>query len=243
MAIRFSTGLRDKMYGSDRALVHAALAGNNISFDNATGEIRHAGNGLLTAGFLVGDKVRAFGTANNNATFTVTAIVAGAATVTPAPTTEAAGTIFALAAATGGQLRDVMRNCVIREYSGSQPANADAAVGTATLLAEYTNNGEAFAHGAAANGLNFDVSSGGVIATAAAETPKGTGLANGTAGWIRICANPTDNGLLSTTLPRIDMSVGTTSGVDALVATTAIQLGKVYYLNSGSFTFPYQYGV
>jgi len=243
MAIRFSTSLRTKMYGSDRALVHAALAGNNISFDNASGEIRHAGNGLLTAGFLVGDKVRAFGTANNNTTFTVTAALAGALTVTPAPTTEAAGTIFALAAATGGSLRDVMRNFVMREYSGSQPASPDNAVGTATLLVEYTNNGGTFAHGAAANGLNFDAASANVIATAAGETPKGTGLANGTAGWIRLCANPADNGLASTTLDRIDMTVGTTSGVDALVATTAIQLGKVYYLNSGSFTFPLQYGV
>ena len=243
MAIRFSTGLRDKMYGTGRATIHASKAANTISFDNATSQIRDSGNGLLAAGFLVGDLVLAFGTANNNTTFTVTVAAAGALTVTPAPTTEAAGTIFAIVAATGGQLRDVMRNFVMREYSGSQPATADAAVGTATLLVEYTNNGGTFAHGAAANGLNFDVSSAGVITTAAAETPKGTGLANGTAGWIRLCANPADNGLLSTTLPRIDMSVGTTSGVDALVATTAIQLGKIYYLNSGSFTFPYQYGV
>lgn len=244
MAIRFSTGLRDKLYGTGRATVHFAMAANTISFDNASGEIRDSGSDFLTNGALVGDLVYAIGTSLNSATpFTVTSAAAGVLVVTPAPTDEAAGTIFALVAASGGCLRDIFRNCVIREYTGSQPANADAAVGTATLLTEYTNNGGTFAHGAAANGLNFDVSSGGVISLAAAETPKGTALANGTAGWLRICANPTDNGLLSTTLPRIDMSVGTVSGVDALVATTARTIGKAYYINSGSFTFPYQYGV
>lgn len=242
MTIRFSTGLRDGMYGTGRATVHASKAAATISFDNASGEIRDSGNGLLTAGFLVGDKVYAFGTSSNNTTFTVTTALAGALTVTPAPTDEAAGTVFALVAASGGCLRDIMRNHVMREYSGAQPATADAAA-TGTLLVEYTDNAGAFVHGAAANGLNFDVSSGGVIATAAADTPKGLGLANGTAGWLRICANPSDSGALSTTLPRIDMSVGTTSGADAIVATTTVVTGKTYYLNSGSFTFPYQYGV
>jgi hypothetical protein len=230
------------MYGNSRATIQASMAAATISFDNATSAINDSGSGLITAGFLVGDLVTAFGTTSNNTTFTVTAAVAGALTVTPAPVTEAAGTIKAIVAAAGGQLRDVFRNCVIREYSGSQPANADTTVGTATLLCEYTNNGGAFAHGAAANGLNFDESSGGVIALAATETPKATALATGTAGWIRICANPTDNGLASTTLPRIDMAVGTTSGSDALVATTARTVSKSYYINSGTFTFPYQYG-
>lgn len=243
MTIRPSTSLRNKMNGVGRATVHAKLAGNNISFDNASGEIRHAGNGLLSAGFLVGDKVYAINTVSNSAaSFTVTAALAGALTVTPAPTDEAAGTVFALVAASGGSLRDVMRNCVVRGYSGSQPANSDAAVGTATLLVEYTNNGLAFVHGAAANGLNFDDSAAGIINfPLATETPKGIGLANGTIGWFRICANPADNGLASTTLDRIDMAVSTATTADA-VGSTAVEVGKYYYLNTSNLNFPYQYG-
>lgn len=218
------------------------MAANTISFDNTTSQIRDSGNGLLTAGALVGDKVYAFGTATNNTSFTVTVAAAGALTVTPAPTTEAAGTIFALVAASGGQLRDAMRNCVVRAYTGSQPATADAAVGTATLLVEYSEDGGTFVHGTAANGLNWDASASGVLSfPATGETGKGTGLAAGTIGWMRICGNPADNGLLSTTLPRIDMAVSSSSGSDAQGA-TAIEVGKNYYLNTSTITFPYQVG-
>lgn len=239
MTVRFSTGLRDKMYGDDRVTIHGFMVASTISFDNASGEIRDSGNALLTRGFLVGDKVYALGTTSNNTSFTVTAALAGALTVTPAPTDEVAGTVFALAAGSGGALRDVMRNCVLRGYTGSQPATADTAVGTATLLYEITNNGGTFAHGAAANGLNFEKSSGAVIAfPGSTEVGKGTGLANGTLGWFRFCGNPTDSGLASTTLPRIDMSTN-----DVTLGTTAVTVAKVYYINSGSFTFPYQYGV
>lgn len=242
-AFRYSTGLRDKMNGNARATIHAKIAANTISFDNASGEIRDSGNGLITAGFLVADKVYAFGTSLNNTTFVPSSVAAGVMVVTPAPATEAAGTIFALAAANGGSLKDIFRNCVIYGYSGVQPATADAAVGTATLLVKYTLDGGAFSHGASTNGLNFDDSDAGVIQFPdSTETAKGTGLVAGTLNWLRICANPADNGLASTTLPRIDMSVGSTSSADAVGATT-IEVGKYYYLNTSSITFPYQYGV
>ncbi len=242
MTVRVSTGLRDKMLGSGRATLHGIMVANTISFDNASGEIRDSGSGLLTSGFLVGDVVYARGTSSNNAEFTVTAAVAGVLTVTPAPTDEAAGTIFALIAGSGGQFRDVMRNGVLRGYSGSQPTNADAAA-SGTLLLEITESGGVFVHGEAANGINWDTASAGTISKAVAETWKASGLATGTLGYIRICGNPADTGASSTVLPRVDMSVGTTSGADMLVATTAIVAGKIYYLNDGVFTFPYQYGI
>lgn len=241
MTVRFSTGLRDKMYGDDRATVHFTMAAATISFDNASAEIRDSGNGLLTAGALVGDKVYAFGTASNNTEFTVTAALAGALTVTPAPTDEAAGTVFALVAGSGGSLRDIMRNGVLRAYTGTQPATADTAVGTATKLLELTDDGGTFAHGTAANGLNFDESADGVITfPATGEVGKATALATGTIGWFRFCANPTDAGLASTVLPRIDMSsADLESG-----SPTSVTVDKIYYLNPGNtFTFPYQYGV
>ena len=102
-----------------------------------------------------------------------------------------------------------------------------------------TDDGGAFVHGAPANGLNFQESSDGVIAfPGSGEVGKATGLTNGTLGWFRFCANPDDTGLASTTLPRIDMSIA-----DATLGTTAVVVDKIYYINSGSFTFPYQYGV
>lgn len=241
MAVRFSTGLRDKMYGNERVSIHFAIVKDTISFDSGSSEIRDSGNGFLSSGALVGDKVYARGTANNNTEFTITAATEGVLTVTPAPTTEAAGTVFALVAGTGGSLRDIMRNGVLRGYSGSQPTNADSAI-TTTKLLEFTVDGGAFVHGSADNGINFDESSLATLSKAANETWKATGLANGTWGFVRICANPEDDGSESTTLPRIDMSVGTVSGVDMLVATTTITTGKIHYINDGSFTFPYQYG-
>lgn len=244
MALRVSSGCRNKRLGTGRASVVGHIAANTIAFTATPDEITDSGNGLLAAGFLTGDKVYGAGTASNNTSFTVTAAAAGALTVTPAPTPEGAGTVFSIASAQGvtnGGLRDIFRNGVLRVYSGSQPATADAAA-TGTLLLEFTESGGVFVHGAAANGLNWDDAVLGVINKAAAETWKATGIADGTAGWFRFCANPADTGLLSTSLARVDGSVGT-SGADMLVVSTAIVTSDIYYMNSSTFTDPMQYGL
>lgn len=245
MSLRASSGFRNKRLGTGRASVTGHLAVNTIAFTTTPDEITDSGTGLLTAGFLVGDILGVDGTANNDAaTFTVTTAAAGALGVTPAPTIEAAGTVFSIAAAQGvtnGGLRDILRNGVLRIYSGTQPATADAAF-TGTQLLEFTVDGGVFAHGAAANGINWDDAVLGVIDKAAAETWRATGLADGTAGYFRFCANPADTGLLSTTLSRIDGSVGT-SGADMLVVSTAIVTSDIYFMNSSTFTDPMQYGL
>ena len=69
------------------------LTAATISFDNAH-HILDSANGLAI--FAVGQKVKASGTANNNATFTVTTATAGQLTVTENTATEAAGTPFTL---------------------------------------------------------------------------------------------------------------------------------------------------
>jgi len=243
MTIRTSTGLRNKVNGVGRATIHAAIAANTISFDNGTAEIRDSGNAFISSGFLEDDSVYAYNTVSNSVTpFTVTSVAAGVMVVSPAPTDEAAGTVFVLVAASGGSLKDVMRNCVVKGYSGSQPATADSAVGTATLLVQYTNDGGTFTPGSPDNGLNFqDSSDGSMNFPLSDETPKGIGLADGTIGWFRICGNAADNGLASTTLPRIDMAVSTASTADA-VGSTSVETGKYYYLNTSNLNFPYQYG-
>jgi len=102
-------------------------------------------------------------------------------------------------------------NCVIDIYSGAQPVTADSpAIGT--LLARVSLNAAAFAEGAATNGLNFDAPVDAVISKAAAENWQYKGIAVGTAGWFRLRGNAVDNALSSTTLPRIDGSIGAGTG-------------------------------
>lgn len=99
----------------------------------------------------------------------------------------------------------------IKIFTGSQPASANNAE-SGTLLLEITLDAGAFSHGSATNGLEFDAPASGVIAKAAAETWRGVAVADGTAGWGRFVANPTDAGGSSTTLLRLDFSVSLSGG-------------------------------
>lgn len=137
-------------------------------------------------------------------------------------------------------LKEALADGVIKIYSGSQPANADTAV-SGTHLVTITVGSAAFTPGSPAAGLEFDAADGGEITKAAAETWSGVGLADGTAGWFRFYANATDAGSSSTTLPRIDGSIGT-SGADLNMSSTSIVTDSTYTIDSFKFTLPYQYG-
>lgn len=117
-------------------------------------------------------------------------------------------------------LKEAFTNGTLYIYSGVQPASADDAV-QGTLLLQITESGGAFAHGSATNGINFDAPSGGVVSKAAAETWQGNGVADGLAGWARLCANPTDAGGSSTALARIDLAIAQ-SGGDLNLSNTSI---------------------
>jgi len=101
---------------------------------------------------------------------------------------------------------DLLDNGYLRIYDGSQPANADTAVTTQTLLAELRWN--------AANA--FGTASGGV-ATANAITADSSADATGTASWFR--ALKADG-----TTAVFDGSVGTSSA-DLILNSTAIAAG------------------
>lgn len=117
-------------------------------------------------------------------------------------------------------LRGIFTNGVIKLYTGAQPATADDAP-TGTLLGDITVGGGAFVEGSATNGLNFGAPSGKTISKATGETWKFTGVAAGTIGWFRFQANAVDNDSSSTTLSRIDGSVGVTSGDMRLTSVTS----------------------
>jgi hypothetical protein len=128
---------------------------------------------------------------------------------------------------------------ILRLYSGTQPASADAAA-TGTLLMEITVASGAFVHGSETNGLDFELSGKSLIKSSS-EVWSGVGLAAAgtgtTVGWCRFCGNPTDAGGISTTLPRIDGRVSTT-GAELNLSNLTIVSGASTTVDSWSLAFP-----
>ena len=246
MSLRLSTGLRDKMLGL-QATVGGAIVGATLTFVDGGGSddtITDSGSGFLTAGFTPGDVVFVQNSPNNDGMSGAICKGVAAGTLTfdtgVVQAGEAADADTVLAWASGGSLKDIFKDGVLRIYSGSQRSTADDAV-SGTLLLEISVDAGTFAHGAFANGLEFGAAASGAISKCAAETWQGTGLAAGTAGWFRLCANPTDDGSSSTTLSRIDGTVGT-SGADLNMTNTTITAGATYTIDAFTLTLPYQYG-
>lgn len=117
-------------------------------------------------------------------------------------------------------LSDDLDNGYLRIYDGSQPANADTAVSTQTLLAELRFN--ATAAPAASNG----------VLTMNALTAEDSALASGTATWFR--ALKSDG---TTTL--FDGSVGTIGSTSNLELTsTTITSGTQVSVTAFTHTVP-----
>jgi hypothetical protein len=104
----------------------------------------------------------------------------------------------------------------IRVYDGTQPATADTAVTTQTLLAELRFGADAF--GAASNGT----------ITANAITDDSSANATGTATWARILAS-------DGTTVWFDGTAGT-SAANVILNSVAISAGAAVSISSLSFT-------
>lgn len=104
----------------------------------------------------------------------------------------------------------------LRIYDGTQPANADTAIGAQNLLAELRFGATAFGAGVAG------------VATANAITADSSANATGTASWYRCLSS---NG----TTVVCDGSVGT-SGADANMNSVAIQVGAEVSVSSFTLT-------
>ncbi len=111
---------------------------------------------------------------------------------------------------------DALNNGYIRIYDGSQPANADTAITTQTLLAELRFGADAF--GAASAGT----------ITANAITSDSSANATGTAAWARILAS--DGSTV-----WFDGTVGTGTH-NVVIGTTAIVSGAVVSCSSLTFS-------
>jgi len=254
MALKLSTGLRNKMLGMQGA-VAAQIAEDtytsNLAFvDGGAGSdtITDDGSNFINAGFAPGQKIYVYGatTAANDTAFAsgvaLTAVAAGTLTFATGvvDTAEAFAATTRIVACEGGSLKDVLMDGVLRIYTGSQPSSPDSAV-SGTLLLEISVSAGAFVAGAFDNGLEFGDAASGIISKAASETWQDAGLAAGTAGWFRFVGNATDAGAASTTLPRIDGSVGT-SGADLNMSSTSIVAGSTYTIDSFQLTLPEYYG-
>ena len=105
---------------------------------------------------------------------------------------------------------------LLRIYSGSVPANADAALGAATQLVELTMNATA-----------FPAASGGVL-TANAITGS-TATATGTASFFR---------LFTSGATVLGQGAVATSGAELIVGTTSITTGLSVNVSSLTVTVP-----
>ncbi len=106
----------------------------------------------------------------------------------------------------------------LRLYSGSQPANANTAIGAQVLLAELTFNATAF--GAPTAG----------VALANAITSDPSADASGTAAWCRILKS-------DGTTVLFDGTVGT-SGCNLNLTSTTITAGQPVAVASFTYTHP-----
>jgi hypothetical protein len=247
--LKYSTGLRDKLNGL-QAQVVGAIIGAGLTFVDggaSADSITDSGNGFVSAGFVPGQKLFVQGatTPANDSGITgerILSVTAGTITFATGSvdTGEAGGAGTVVVVAEGGSLKDVMRDGVIKIYSGSQPSSADAAV-TGTLLMTVSVGSGAWVAGTATYGLEFEDDPTGGEIEKNSETWSGVGLADGTAGWFRFIANPTDDGTSSTTLPRIDGSVGT-AGSDLVMASTSIVTGRTTTIDAFKITLPAYYG-
>jgi hypothetical protein len=243
MTLKFSTGLRNNILGKKPTIL--LQVGTTISFDAASKEIRDSGNGFLTKGYAPGDMLVIEGSTGNDTDSTgipITTVTAGVMVTTSTIVDEAASASVALAAGHGGSLRDILKDGIIEIRTLSQAASADSAE-VGTLLGTITLSGGSFTPGAFASGLEFDDPSAATMGKPSASEWKFTAVATGTAGHFRHKGNAEDTGALSTTLPRMDGSIGLSgSGRDMTMTTTSIESGKTYTTDSFDLVMPEYYG-
>ncbi len=91
--INYATGAYSVTFNTAPAQI--TKTASTISFNTA--QILDSGNGFVTAGFLIGQKVKVTGSASNNNIFTITNVAAGILTVAEAVVIEGAGASMTLA--------------------------------------------------------------------------------------------------------------------------------------------------
>lgn len=125
----------------------------------------------------------------------------------------------------------------VRAPAGTGTSWNGMALATTVTTMTATSGGNLSGGVAANNGLQFMDAANGTVSKSA-ENWKFDGLADGTAGWFRLVGNGADAGGISTTLPRLDGSIGATG--DMVLASTAIVTGAPNSIDAFSYTIPAQ---
>lgn len=234
MALRLSTAFVNKLMGTV-----AEVSGTTIALVAASNTVTDSGSTLLEKGFRPGDiiTIAASGTPANNGMFTVTSVETdGSEMVISAIDTNDSANADLTITGTSKGWKDAVRAGTLHVYTGSQPANADAAE-TGSKLLEVTKASGAFTKGTSTNGLVFDAISAGKISKHA-DVASGVASATGTAGWFRWYDNALATGLdESAECIRFDGAVGT-SGGQMDVSTTSITSGATTTVDQADFTLP-----
>jgi hypothetical protein len=240
MTLRLSTKLRNMMLGGVPAIGGATIAGTGIAAVTGTPDNFTVASGITAAGFAVGDTicVSGFLAAANNGIFTISSVADGKIEITETTVTgESAGPNVKIQVIKGGSLKDVFKDGVLKIYSGSQPATADAAI-TGSLLCTISVSSGAWAAGSPAYGLEFGTAASGAISKASGEVWSGTNAATGTAGYFRLYANATDAGALDTNVyARIDGAIAT-SGSQLNLSSTSLVAAATLTIDTFTITFP-----
>lgn len=127
-----------------------------------------------------------------------------------------------------GPLTGALTGKVIRIYGGATPANADASLGTATLLCTITG---------APSGIEFEpTATAGVLLKSAAQIWSGTNVTSGTATFFRI-VETSDTGAASSEDVRMQGTVGLLAA-DLELSNVDLTNGAPLEINSASFTIP-----
>lgn len=129
-----------------------------------------------------------------------------------------------------GSFKSVMDNCVMRLYSGTVPATADAALGSAALVCPVTDD-------ATAGGLDFGSAAvDGVLSKDAAQIWRGLNVATATPTFYRL-ETSVDDGTASTTQSRVQGTVGL-AGADLNLSSTALISGASQSIDFYSVALP-----
>lgn len=243
MALLHSTGSKNAKAGLV-ASVTGQILGDTFAFVDggaSADSITDSGNGFVTAGFQVGDKLKVITVSGvNDGEYTAISVAAGTITVaTGSLTAELAAAVgyASIAAARGGSLRDIYDFGVMYLYSGSRPASGDL-IETGSVLAVITNNGATFTPGTKdAAGLRFGDASSGAIAPLSGQVWKTDAcLATGTIGYGVLYSNARVQGA-STTSVRVYFTVGISgSGADMILSTTSATEGAPFTVSSATWT-------
>jgi UDP-N-acetylglucosamine enolpyruvyl transferase len=127
-------------------------------------------------------------------------------------------------------LKTVFNLGFLKIYAGTVPADADASIGSATLLCTVSVN-------STGTGITFaSTASGGTIVKNSGEVWSGVNVATGTATFYRLVAAG-DTGASSTTEARVQGTVAT-SGADLNLTSTSLTSAATQSIDYYSLTLP-----